>query len=108
MNSSRYPFVAPVPPACQAFDQLGREVISNDNCRDVPSPVPALSMVITLQTLVSRALEALQEAGDLAKRLKLTSWHADYLQKPIEHLDTETLPEIRALKERLEVEAKRP
>jgi hypothetical protein len=83
-------------------------VIANDNTLTVPKPDHALSIARSIESVVRTSVEALGDAKALAKQIGLKGWYAEYLQKLVDDLEAEALPEIWALIERLETEVRRP
>jgi hypothetical protein len=87
--------------------QVNGVVVLNDNNMDGQRPEQQLSVVLTVQSIVNSSLEALADAKDLLKQIGLGDWFEVYFQAHIDDIATEAVPEIYAMIERLEVEAKR-
>jgi hypothetical protein len=92
---------------CQAIAELSNVVVLNDNNIGEARPDQALSVLLTVQSIVKSSLEALADAKDLLKQIGLGDWFEVYFQAHIDDIATEAVPEICAMIECLEVEAKR-
>jgi hypothetical protein len=92
---------------CQSITALSNVVVLNDNNTSERLPEQALSVVLTVQSIVKSSLEALADAKGLLKQIGLGDWFDVYFQAHIDDIATEAVPEICAMIERLEVGAKR-
>jgi hypothetical protein len=81
---------------------VGQLVITNDNEIDGPRCEQALSVAMTIESLVRTSMEALSDAKGLAKQVGLNCWYAYHIQEHVNGLGVDVLPELHALIEILE------